>query len=127
VFATNRLDVLRATFFVAGRQNEPSENRQGLALPDPFSTLVRCPLMDMISCYFTLFARSIDYLTILGRVEQTAESTGNHAVQNESVALPASSAITDPDLFKVIEAWPKLPLDCQKAILAIVGSVDIGK
>lgn len=40
VFVTNRLDVLRATFFIAGRENEPSENRQRTFLKFPQAIIV---------------------------------------------------------------------------------------
>jgi len=62
------------------------------------------------------------------RSELLEQSSGNIVVQPipvaESVALPSSSAITDPNLLMIIEAWSTLPLACQKAILAIV---NVGK
>lgn len=49
---------------------------------------------------------------------ETALSSGSGA---ECGALPALSAIDDPDLRAVIEAWPGLGPDAQRAILRAAG------
>lgn len=57
-------------------------------------------------------------------VEQQADSTGKSTVRNqsgaESGALGAQNAPADPDLARVVAAWPRLPEPMRRAILALI-------
>ncbi|MCH7685408.1 MAG: hypothetical protein IH899_01785 [Planctomycetes bacterium] len=57
-------------------------------------------------------------------LERTDDSTGNNVIQGqggaESGAVGAQSALMDPDLRAVIEAWPELPDAVKAGILAMV-------
>jgi hypothetical protein len=40
------------------------------------------------------------------------------------VALPVAQPPSDPDLARVVEAWPDLPEALRRAVLALIGSFE---
>lgn len=64
-------------------------------------------------------------------LEQAQDSKGNSTdiekCGAKSGAESYHSGISDQELLKIIKVWPKLPLACQKALLAIVESVHAEK
>lgn len=66
----------------------------------------------------------------LGRTEQVAVSNGKHRQflnpSQKSVAHSSNQPAIDPELAKIMEAWPRPSATQQQAILAIVnGSIPI--
>jgi hypothetical protein len=62
----------------------------------------------------------------LSGVEHTPNSTGKHALRDQSGAKSgapiAETQPIDPDLTALVAAWPKLPDHIRAAIRALVGT-----
>ena len=54
------------------------------------------------------------------RSEETTGKSSLSPTGTESDALPDAQAPTDPDLSRVITAWPNLPEPIRRAVLALV-------
>ncbi len=67
----------------------------------------------------------------LGRVEHTAIPTRNSGVQPQPGAKSGADSdnckIEDPELARIVAAWPKLSSDIKRVVITIINGLDAQK